>query len=179
MAILARRWLAVLVCANGVRGFVASSRLAGQPLIRRGGSGSGGGSEAEPDDPLRTLREIQALDGLVMGTIAYDELDTQASTGGGECAITGAVSGGDGMIARALSATSASPGTNAARPPLVLIDRSHWGVLRLGGAGRRAFLHGRTTNDIEGLPGGHSLDASVLDSQVGSRVSAIMAQERV
>lgn len=40
----------------------------------------------------------------------------------------------------------------------MLVDRSHWGRLRLSGEDRLAFLHGQTTNDIQALKPGTGCD---------------------
>lgn len=47
----------------------------------------------------------------------------------------------------------------------VLLDRSHWRVLRLSGADRRRFLHSQCTNELAGAPAGALLDACALDAQ--------------
>ena len=39
-----------------------------------------------------------------------------------------------------------------------LVDRSHWGRLRLSGDDRLAFLHGQTTGDIAALQPGSGCD---------------------
>ncbi|CAG9467051.1 unnamed protein product [Pedinophyceae sp. YPF-701] len=48
---------------------------------------------------------------------------------------------------------------------VVLLDLSHWGRLRLSGGGRKAFLHGQTTNDINSLQKGQSRETVVTDPQ--------------
>jgi len=39
-----------------------------------------------------------------------------------------------------------------------LIDRSHWGRIRVGGADRLAFLHNQSTNDFKALQPGQGCD---------------------
>ena len=53
---------------------------------------------------------------------------------------------------------------------VVLVDRSHWGRLRLSGDGRKDFLHGQTTADINCLKPGQfceSVRLSVYPSRAG------------
>ena len=42
----------------------------------------------------------------------------------------------------------------------VVVDRSHWGRLRLAGDDRLAFLHGQSTNDINALTPGTGCDTA-------------------
>lgn len=47
---------------------------------------------------------------------------------------------------------------------VVLVDRSHWGRLRLSGDGRKEFLHGQTTADINCLQPGQLCESVRLSS---------------
>jgi folate-binding Fe-S cluster repair protein YgfZ len=47
----------------------------------------------------------------------------------------------------------------------VLVDRSHWGRLRVAGDGRAAFLHGQTTADISALVPGQGCDTVLTTAQ--------------
>jgi hypothetical protein len=46
----------------------------------------------------------------------------------------------------------------------VVVDRSHWGRLRLAGDDRLAFLHGQSTNDINALTPGTGCDTESRDT---------------
>jgi folate-binding protein YgfZ len=50
----------------------------------------------------------------------------------------------------------------AATTGVALLDRSHWGRIRLTGADRRKFLHNMTTADVNGLPDGGVLPAVLV-----------------
>jgi len=47
----------------------------------------------------------------------------------------------------------------------VLVDRSHWGRLRLSGPDRLAFLHGQSTADISPMKPGSGTDTVLVDAQ--------------
>ncbi|MDQ4077387.1 MAG: folate-binding protein [Chloroflexota bacterium] len=46
----------------------------------------------------------------------------------------------------------------------MLVDRSHWGLIRLAGSTRHAFLHNQTTADFNRARAGESVEAVVLTS---------------
>lgn len=48
--------------------------------------------------------------------------------------------------------------------PLLLTDRSHWGLIRLTGSTRKAFLHNQTTNDFNRLSPGFAQNTVWLTS---------------
>lgn len=52
----------------------------------------------------------------------------------------------------------------AARQGVALVDRSHWGRLRVSDRDGRRFLHNQTTNQIEQLPPGHSCQTVFVTS---------------
>ncbi|HBY98693.1 MAG: hypothetical protein M5U01_05905 [Ardenticatenaceae bacterium] len=62
------------------------------------------------------------------------------------------------MLAQAL------PPVRAAREGVALMDRSHWGRIRVTGNDRRKFLHNMTTADFEKLEVGGGLDAVLVTS---------------
>jgi hypothetical protein len=53
----------------------------------------------------------------------------------------------------------------ASRDGVAVVDRSHWGRLRLSGPGRAAFLHGQSTNDILALQPGQGCDTVLVTAQ--------------
>ena len=55
---------------------------------------------------------------------------------------------------------------------VVLVDRSHWGRLRLSGDGRKEFLHGQTTADINSLKAGQFCESVRFCSHT-SRTGAV------
>ncbi len=41
---------------------------------------------------------------------------------------------------------------------VVLVDRSHWGRIRIAGEGRTSFMHNQSTNDFKALAPGQGCD---------------------
>lgn len=74
----------------------------------------------------------------------------------------GAVFNDAGLVAHF---TNDSRALYALENSAVLVDRSHWGRLRLSGEDRLAFLHGQTTNDIQALKPGTGCDTVFVTAQ--------------
>lgn len=60
----------------------------------------------------------------------------------------------------------------------MVVDRSHWGRLRLAGDDRLAFLHGQSTADIEALVGGAGCETASTGQGGGRRAAPRGARSR-
>ncbi|MGH2541148.1 MAG: YgfZ/GcvT domain-containing protein, partial [Ardenticatenaceae bacterium] len=62
-----------------------------------------------------------------------------------------------------------------------LVDRSHWGLIRLTGSTREAFLHNQTTADFERARAGEVVEAVVVTStaRVIDWVTALVAEDAI
>ncbi|KAG8470130.1 hypothetical protein KFE25_008551 [Diacronema lutheri] len=103
---------------------------------------------------LQPLRQLQVARGARLGAVSYADGEVADDV----VVAFGPAHDGDGAdllpaLRRALAADC------------VVLDRSHWRVLRLRGEDRRRFLHSQCTNELAGAPAGALLDACVLDAQ--------------
>jgi len=66
----------------------------------------------------------------------------------------------------------------AMRESVVLVDRSHWGRLRIGGDDRVSFLHNQSTANIAGLAEGQGTDTVLVTAQARTLdVATALVQE--
>lgn len=107
---------------------------------------------------LQPLRTLQAGLGARLGTVSYaDGLHVDDVPLTFSSAVAGADGAGDTDLLQSLQCELSAG--------CVLLDRSHWRVLRLSGNDRRRFLHSQCTNEFVDAPAGALRDACVLDAQ--------------
>lgn len=107
------------------------------------------------------------LDGLDVPDIEADLADFQAQAGAVFDDAGVAVSFGNDRAA-----------FEAWQQGTVVVDRSHWGRLRLSGPDRQSFLHGQSTADINALQPGSGGDTVLVTPQVSQRSALYEGQSQ-
>ncbi|CAM9134422.1 unnamed protein product [Ectocarpus fasciculatus] len=149
--------------------FVSSPALGSSARLRlwaqrssRSSSGSSCGGAASPRPSGRStptcslddLRTAQSDNGAVIGDVSYDDGHVlQNVLVSGFEAGTGARQRADAVASAAASGT-------------LLVDKSHWGIIRVEGEDRLRFLHSQGTNAFEGAKAGQVV-ATCFTNNIG------------
>ncbi len=143
----------------------AASPTSAPPPCRRRTLCAGRGRAPPP--PAASAPDLDALlGGLEAPEIEADLADVQAAAG--------AVFDAAG-IARTFRNDGAA--LLALREGAALVDRSHWGRLRLAGPDRAAFLAGQSTADVAALASGQGCETVLVDAQARCvDVATVLAQ---